>query len=120
MQSLLNGAKSVAAFKGVRRRLKRLLVGQAKRDLGLQSLGVPTGNEGGKHGLIAARGYTEKIDNRHVVLECVAKLSVVRGIGVLPHKGVIDGLVTLENLLMHLALVVIPNLAARLRVYRLD
>jgi hypothetical protein len=38
---------------------------------------------------------------------------------VLAHKGVVDRLVALENLAMHLALVVVPDLAARLRKYGL-
>ena len=40
--------------------------------------------------------------------------------GFLAHEGVVDRLVALENLAMHLALVVVPDLAARLREDGLD
>ena len=47
------------------------------------------------------------------VLERLAKPAVVGRVGVLAHEGVVDGLVAVENLPMHLALVVIPDPAAR-------
>jgi hypothetical protein len=49
------------------------------------------------------------------VLERLAKPSVVSCIRVLAHESVADGFVPFKNLPMDLALVVIPNLAARLR-----
>ena len=39
---------------------------------------------------------------------------------VLTHEGIVDRLVALENLAMHLALVVVPDLAARLGKHSLD
>ena len=73
-----------------------------------------------QHGLIAAGRNAEEIDDRNLVLERLAKPSVVGGVRVLAHEGVIDRLVALENLAMHLALVVVPDLAARLREHSLD
>jgi hypothetical protein len=54
------------------------------------------------------------------VLERLAKPSVVGRVGVLAHERIINGLVAIEYLAMYLALVVIPDLAARLRKYGPD
>ena len=54
------------------------------------------------------------------ILERLAKPSVIGGVRVLAHEGVVDRLIALENLAMHLALVVVPDLAARLREHGLD
>ena len=94
------------------------MIGHAERDPRLQRLGVPPGNEGRQHGLIAAGRDAEEIDDRYLVLERLAKPSVVGRVRVLAHEGVVDRLVALENLAMHLALVVVPDLAARLRETR--
>ena len=56
----------------------------------------------------------------YLVLERLAKPSVVGRVRVLAHEGVVDRLVALENLAMHLALIVVPDLAARLREHGLD
>jgi hypothetical protein len=70
--------------------------------------------------LISAGCDAEEIDDRQLVLESLTKPPVVGRGGVLPHEGVVDHLVALENLGMHLALVVVPDLAARLREHGLD
>src|SRR5450830_2189612 len=49
-----------------------------------------------------------------------AKPPVVSCVRVLTHEGIVNRLVALENLAMHLALVVIPDLAARLGKHSLD
>jgi hypothetical protein len=59
-----------------------------------------------RHGL---SGETEAAVN------IMTKPPIVGGVRILSHEGIIDRLVAIENLSMHLALVVIPNLAARLR-----
>ena len=51
---------------------------------------------------------------------CLAKPSVVGGVRVLAHEGVVDRLVALKNLAMHITLVVVPDLTARLREHGLD
>ena len=50
----------------------------------------------------------------------LAKPAIVGRIRVLAHEGVVDRLVALENLPMHLALIVVPDLAARLGENGLD
>jgi hypothetical protein len=57
----------------------------------------------------------KEIDDQYSVLERLAKPSIVGGVRVISHEGVVDRFVAFENLPMHLALVVIPNLAALLR-----
>ena len=59
--------------------------------------------------LVAARGDAEEINERNLSLERLAKPSVVGCVWILPHEGVVNGFVALENLAMHLALVVVPN-----------
>jgi hypothetical protein len=49
-----------------------------------------------------------------------AKPLVVSSIGVLSHERIIYGVVSFKNLAMHLALIVVPNLATRLRKHRLN
>ena len=70
--------------------------------------------------MVAAGRDAEEIDDRYPVLERLAKPPVVGRVRVLAHEGVVDRLVALENLPMHLALVVVPDLAARLREDGLD
>ena len=96
------------------------MIGHAERDARLQCRCVPPGNERRNHGLVAAGRDAEEIDDRHAVLERLAKPSVVGRIRVLAHEGIVDRLVALENLPMHFALVVVPDLAARLRENGLD
>jgi uncharacterized protein (DUF302 family) len=59
-----------------------------------------------RHGL---SGETEAAVN------IMTKPPIVGGVRILSHEGIIDRFLAIENLSMHLALVVIPNLAARLR-----
>src|SRR5262249_522665 len=75
---------------------------------------VPARDEGWQHGLIAAGRNAEEIDDRYPVLECLPKPAIVGCIRVLPHESVVDRLVTVENLPMHLALIVVPDFAAGL------
>jgi hypothetical protein len=58
--------------------------------------------------------------SRDLVLECLPKPSIVCGVGFLSHKSIFDRFVTLEDLPVHFALVVVPDLAARLGQYRFD
>jgi hypothetical protein len=46
--------------------------------------------------------------------------SVIGGVRVLPHESIVDRLVALENLVVHLALIVVPDLATGLREHGLD
>ena len=50
----------------------------------------------------------------------LAQPAIVCCFWVLPHEGVIDGLITCEYLAVHLALVVVPNFATRSRKDSLD
>jgi hypothetical protein len=70
--------------------------------------------------LVSAGRDAEEIDDRHLVLESLPKPPVVSRVGILAHKGAVDRLIARENLAMHLALVVVPDLAARLREHGLD
>ena len=54
------------------------------------------------------------------MLVCLAEPSIVGRVRVLPHEGVVNRLVPLEDLPMHLALVVVPDPAAGLREHGLD
>src|SRR5258707_3484207 len=114
MQSLLDCAQGITPFERVPGWFKRFLIRYTKRDASLQRHRVPPRNEGRKHCLVATWRYSEEIDHWYSVLECLAKPSVVGGVWVLAHEGVVDRLVAFENLPMHLALLVIPDLAARL------
>ncbi len=113
MESLLDGAQGVTPFERVLGWLQCFLIGHTECDARLQCRGVPAGNENGKHGLVATRRYTQEINDWYSVLKCLAQPAIVGGVRVLTHEGVIDRLVALENLPVHLALVVIPDFAAR-------
>jgi hypothetical protein len=62
----------------------------------------------------------EEIDDGDLVLIRFSKPTVIGCIRILAHEGVVNRLIALEDLAMHRALVIIPNLAARLREYCLD
>ncbi len=62
----------------------------------------------------------EEIDHRYPVLERLAQPAIVRRLRILPHKGVIYCLDALIDLAVHLALVVVPDFAARFRKYGFD
>lgn len=96
------------------------MIGHTERDAGFQCPGVPPGNEGRQHGLIAAGRDAKEIDDRDLVLVRLAKPSVVGCVRVLAHEGIVDRLVALKYLAMHFALVVVPELAARLRKHGFD
>ena len=74
----------------------------------------------GNNSLVSARRYTQEIDDRCPVLKRLPKPSSVGRIRILSHKCIIDRLIALEDLTMHLALIVIPDLPARSRVDSLD
>ena len=95
-------------------------MGRAERHARLQRRSVPPGNEGRQHCLVASGRDAEEIDDRSPVLECLAKPSIVGGVGVLAHECIITRLVALEYLAMNLALVIVPYPSARLREDRLD
>jgi len=96
------------------------LIRDAEHYARLQRLAVPPGNEGRQKGLIPAGRDAEEIDDWYQVLARLAKPSVVGRVRVLAHEGVVDCLVAIEDLAMHLPLVVVPDLAARLREHGLD
>ncbi len=54
------------------------------------------------------------------MLEGFSQPAVVCGIGVLSHEGIGNRFVTLENLSVNFALIVVPDSASRLGVHRLD
>lgn len=62
----------------------------------------------------------EKIDYRYLVLVCLFQPSIVSGVGVLAHEGVVHRVIIFEYLAMNFSLVIIPDLTARLRKYCLD
>ena len=68
----------------------------------------------------AAGRDAEEIDNRYPVFERFSKPPVIGCTRVSLHEGVVDGFDALENLAMHLALIVVPDLASRLRKHGLD
>jgi hypothetical protein len=76
--------------------------------------------KGRHYGLVAARRDAEEIDDRYTVLERLAKPPVIGRVRVLAHKRVVDRLIALENLPMHLPLVVVPDFPAGLRKNSLD
>jgi hypothetical protein len=88
--------------------------------MGLQPLAVPSEDEGGLNGLIAAGREAKEIDDRYSVLERFAKPSVVGGVRVLAHECVVDRLIAIEDLAVNLSLVIVPDPAAWLREHRLD
>ena len=55
MQSLLNRAQGVFPFQRILERRESRRIGYTERDTRLQRRGVPPGNEGWNHGLVAAR-----------------------------------------------------------------
>jgi hypothetical protein len=63
-------------------------------------------------GLVTAGSYAQEINDRYPIFERLAKPSIVGGVWILSHEGVVDRLVALENLPVHLGLVIIPDLAA--------
>ncbi|MGZ9083531.1 MAG: hypothetical protein ACXW3U_15750 [Rhodoplanes sp.] len=96
------------------------MIGDAELQLRLQRLRVPGGNEGWQHGLVTAGRNAKKIDDRNSVLECFAKPSIVGCVGVFAHERVVDRLVGGKYLLMHPALVIVPDSVARLRKHGLN
>jgi hypothetical protein len=80
-----------------------LLIRVAECDARLQCRGVPTGNESGEHGLVAAGRDAQEVDDRYLVLECLAKPPIVGGFRVLSHESIINRLVAIENLPVDLA-----------------
>ena len=70
--------------------------------------------------MITAGCNSEEVDNRNSVLERLPKPPIVGCIRVLTHEGVVDRFIALENLPMHLASVIAPDLAARLGEDGLD
>jgi hypothetical protein len=70
--------------------------------------------------LVATGRNAEEIDNRNLVLACLKQPLVVSGTGISTHKSVVDRFIPLENLPMHLTLVIVPNFATRLREHCFD
>ena len=70
--------------------------------------------------MVAAGRDAKEIDHRYLVLERLAQPAIVSSLRIFPHECVIHRLVALENLAVNLALIVVPDLAARSREYGLD
>src|SRR6185312_33228 len=120
MQSLLYRPEGITALQRAFGRHQYAFFCSCESYTSLQGFGIPARYEGGKHSLVFARRYTQEIDDRYPVLKRLPKPSIVGRIRILPHKCIIDRLIALEDLTMHLALIVIPDLPARSRVDSLD
>lgn len=83
-----------------------------ERDLGIQCKSIPACDESRYDSLVATRRNTEEIDDRFLHFIGFAKPPIIDGIWILPHESVVDCLLTLINLAVHLALVVIPDPAS--------
>jgi hypothetical protein len=119
MQPLSDRAQRVSSLHTVCRGSERVWI-RSKRYFGLQGLAVPTGDERRKVGLVTTGRYSKKIDDGYSMLVCFSQPSIIRGIRVFTHEGVVDCLIALKYLAMNFPLVVIPDFAARLRKHRLD
>jgi hypothetical protein len=115
VQPLLDRPQRVTPFKRVRRWLQRLLIGYTERNTRLSP-----GNEGRKHGLVATWRDPEEVYDGYLVFERFPKPLIAGSLWILSHESVVDRLVSFENLPVHLPLVVIPDLTARLRENRFD
>src|SRR5690242_19393632 len=81
---------------------------------------VPARNEGWNHSLVAARRDAKEVDDRNIVLERLAKPPVVGCIRILSHECIVDALISLEDLPVNFALIVIPDPSAWLGKDGLD
>jgi hypothetical protein len=97
-----------------------LVLGLPKHHSCVERLAVPARNEGRDHGLVSAGRDAEEVNNSNLVIECFAQPSIVCGLGVLTHEGIVNRFVAFKNLAMYLALVVVPDLATRPGEYCLD
>src|SRR5437762_9441722 len=70
---------------------------------------MPANDKGGKDRLVSTRRGSEEIDDRDLLLHGVSEPSVVRGVRVGAHESVFDNFVTVVDLAVRLALIVIPN-----------
>src|SRR5258705_1148348 len=119
MQPLLDRAQRVSSLHAVCGGSHSFWI-RSKRYTGLKCLAVPAGNEGRKEGLVVAWCYPKKIDDRYLILVCLFQPSIIGGIRVCAHEGVVTCLITLEYLAMDFPLIIIPDLAAWLRKYCLN
>ena len=96
------------------------LIGHPECHARLQCFAVPSCNVTRQHRLISSGRNPKEIDDRNLVFERLAKPAVIGHIRVLAHEGVVDRFIAIEDLPMHLALVVVPDFTARLREDGLD
>src|SRR5262245_8512516 len=103
MQSLLDRTQGVAPLKSVFWWSEGILLRCTEHYSRLQGPGVPPRNKCRDYSLVSARRNTEKIDDRHLVLESLPKPPVVRRVRVPAHEGVFDRFIARKNLAMNLA-----------------
>jgi hypothetical protein len=81
---------------------------------------MPTHDECRDDGLIATGRRAEEIDNRDLALHGIPKPAVIRGLRVGAHECVINHIITCVDLVMRLALIVIPDTSAPPRKHGLN
>src|SRR2546428_517984 len=93
---------------------------KTKGQLRLQASRIPADDKGRNDRLIEARLDTEKVDERRSVDHGLLKPAILCCLGVRAHERVLDNFVAGINLLVCLALIVIPHLGTLLRKYCTD
>ena len=85
-----------------------------ERDPSIECDRVPPRDIGRDQCLVQTRSDTEKVNYWYLVLIRIAQPTVVGSVRIRAHESVVDGLVTLIDLSMYIALIVVPDLSANL------
>ncbi len=111
MESLLDGSEGIAPLDGIFGRCELRPTDITKGDARLQTFRVPARDEGRDHRLGSSWCNPEEVDKRHLGLIGLFQPPIVGRIRIRSHEGIVDGLIGIEDLPVHVTLVIVPDLA---------
>jgi hypothetical protein len=113
METLRDCAKSISPFDCGFRLCRPERTFDSKSNLSAERFGIPAGDVRREYCLIPAWCNAQEVDDRDSVFESLSEPTIVRVFRVFAHKGVVDGIVPVVDLLMYASLIVIPNPCSR-------
>ena len=120
MEALFDCLKRITAFADTFWCNIVSLILNSENDPCLQRICIPTRNICGYYRLIKPWCDAEEIDHRDPVFEGFTEPTIVGGIRIIPHEGIIDGFATFEYLAMYLSLIIVPDTLTRTGKHRPD
>ena len=120
VKPLLDSAERITALLDVLGSNKFLLIRSAEHDPGLERLCIPARHIHRHNGLLTTGRDAQEPNHRYPIFVCRPKPSVVGGVRVIPHKGIVDRVVAFENLAVDVPLIVVPDAPARPRKHSPD